>query len=755
MFVFCGIKRKAVANASLFFVLFGVKNNYAMENSSLNINKESNKETNKRNKNIFLKMDYCKIKKLKDMLYHKINELNEKIKPIKKKYKQCDEFEFNNFGFSFKNFIKKKFSKDPGGAYDSICQKTVGELLLSREHNYPGTAGKNLRMFNDSKKSMKEDNFKNLLYLFNKTIDDSKQYNYDFDYYCKLNNNNESLDIIDDTNIDIKYNKKNSSGNESLLSRKRVKESNDEEENEIFFQNKKNKKHVSENNIFSRIIKIYQEFLVVFLNKKSKSFSRELKFTNNRVITDVKKDYKAFWKYFNTTVKDTLINISEIFGLVTNKNNDLINFFCQNKDKYNVINSFFNMKNKDIYVNYFCNSLEDGFKDFEDTEIFKDIFEDVNYDETKSCIEIVKGFFECENENVNEGFSNFNNESILSENIIKSDKKKSDFPAIINKKVKENSNINNITSGAVNNLENIGNKSESKFPFGLRNENNIFNCFNNQNLSLNNFYKTFNNNTTFIGGNIIQSSNNIKQKDSILNFPFQIPSNANTCPAIPKFSLTIPFVNENEDNIFQIGERTLINYSDRSTYGKNISTNVMVRPFSTMIGNKPYFEVPIPVDGNCLLTTILYYLNPQQVFEHITFNGEYLNVESSHVDSIIVQTIVELRREIFDFINKKEVNTDNNETVRNILNSVLVNGGNLCEEVLKYIAEMFKIDIFLFVKNLDNNKVMSFYKYSSDGDYKKITESEFNDGKGCKIIKRYKLPSMFVRSELIHFELLV
>ena len=59
MFVFCGIKRKAVANASLFFVLFGVKNNYAMENSSLNINKESNKETNKRNKNIFSKPSYC------------------------------------------------------------------------------------------------------------------------------------------------------------------------------------------------------------------------------------------------------------------------------------------------------------------------------------------------------------------------------------------------------------------------------------------------------------------------------------------------------------------------------------------------------------------------------------------------------------------------------------------------------------------------------------------------------------------------
>ena len=149
------------------------------------------------------------------------------------------------------------------------------------------------------------------------------------------------------------------------------------------------------------------------------------------------------------------------------------------------------------------------------------------------------------------------------------------------------------------------------------------------------------------------------------------------------------------------------------------------------------------------------FLNPQQVFEHITFNGEYLNVESSHVDSIIVQTIVELRKEIYDFIIKKEVNINNNETVRNILNSVLVNGGNLCEEVLKYIAEMFKIDIFLFVKNLDNNQVMSFYKYSSDGDCKKITESEFNDGKGCKIIKRYKLPCIFVRSELIHFELLV
>ena len=171
------------------------------------------------------------------MLDNKIYELNEKIKPIKKKYKQCDEFEFNNFGFSLKNFKKKIFSKDPSGAYDSICQKTVGELLLSREHNYPGTAGKNLRMFKKSKESMKEDNFKNLLYLFNKTIDDSKQYNYDFDYYCKLNNNNETLDIVDDTNIDIKYNKKYSSGNESLLSSKMVKESNDEEENENFFQN--------------------------------------------------------------------------------------------------------------------------------------------------------------------------------------------------------------------------------------------------------------------------------------------------------------------------------------------------------------------------------------------------------------------------------------------------------------------------------------------------------------------------------------
>ena len=238
-----------------------------------------------------------------------------------------------------------------------------------------------------------------------------------------------------------------------------------------------------------------------------------------------------------------------------------------------------------------------------------------------------------------------------------------------------------------------------------------------------------------------------------------------------------PKLNENKDEYFGetsndiLSTGNLINFVDKTTYGRDLYTYLNTKRICLPINGSLYDIVVIPTNNDCLLTCLLCYLNPKKTSENIILesqNGELKLYKSS---DILTRSVGILKGTLHKYIYDLEVNNkiltskDNSiESKSNQISKLLESLSNLKdfvdEEVLKYAAQYFSIDIYLLKNTIGNDSnytiEKNFVLYTKNNEYKNISEKEFDEGKGCKIIENYydhnKLGILF---DLKHYELLI
>ena len=237
-----------------------------------------------------------------------------------------------------------------------------------------------------------------------------------------------------------------------------------------------------------------------------------------------------------------------------------------------------------------------------------------------------------------------------------------------------------------------------------------------------------------------------------------------------------PKLNENEDEYLCetsndiLSTENLINFVDKTIYGKNLYTFLNTKRIGLPINGSLYDIVGIPINNDCLLTCLLCYLNPKKTRENIilqSLNGELKLYQSS---DILTKSVRLLRGTLYKYIyeldvkNKILTSKDNSiesksNQISELLQSLLNFNDFVGEEVLKYAAQYFSIDIYLLKNTIgkDSNTIeKNFVLYTKNNEYKNISEKEFDEGKGCKIIENYydrnKLRILY---DLKHYELLI
>ena len=237
-----------------------------------------------------------------------------------------------------------------------------------------------------------------------------------------------------------------------------------------------------------------------------------------------------------------------------------------------------------------------------------------------------------------------------------------------------------------------------------------------------------------------------------------------------------PKLNENKDEYFGetsndiLSTGNLINFVDKTTYGRDLYTYLNTKRICLPINGSLYDIVVIPTNNDCLLTCLLCYLNPKKTSENIILESQNGELKVYPSSNILEKSVGILKGTLHKYIYDLEVNNkiltskDNSiESKSNQISKLLESLSNLKdfvdEEVLKYAAQYFSIDIYLLKNTIgnDSNTIeKNFVLYTKNNEYKNISEKEFDEGKGCKIIENYydhnKLGILF---DLKHYELLI
>ena len=119
----------------------------------------------------------------------------------------------------------------------------------------------------------------------------------------------------------------------------------------------------SEDNIKMKVRAHYHNFIVAFLNMKSKKILEEKnKFAklNSKFTGNITIEYNQ--KLFEQKIKDIIIHVSDKYK-DKDKNINILNYVMNNVDKNDEIIHLLNMNYKNMYLNYYLQSKKDLFKD--------------------------------------------------------------------------------------------------------------------------------------------------------------------------------------------------------------------------------------------------------------------------------------------------------------------------------------------------------------------------------------------------------
>ena len=96
-----------------------------------------------------------------------------------------------------------------------------------------------------------------------------------------------------------------------------------------------------------------------------------------------------------------------------------------------------------------------------------------------------------------------------------------------------------------------------------------------------------------------------------------------------------------------------------------------------------------------------------------------------------------MRQVIYEYVNK---DTNNNSTnspeIGNMLNILNTKFAYVDYNTLEYIAKMFKMDVYIYIKDCRNpiNPRIFCMHYNQNGEGNVIEKSEFNNANGCKLM---------------------
>ena len=568
-------------------------------------------------------------------------------------------------------------------------------------------------------------------------------------------------DIQQNTDIRIVIDKKKTNEHK-LLKKKRGRR----QKNMLYKSSNPSDFHSGSNNdnIKSKIKTQYQNFLVFYINEllsKTQLLSRFVK-----IAGDGKKvTITHMNKFFETKVVNFIGKTCKRFtkGGIYKINEALVDYLNSKKDDENykfIWDEFLDKENKDVYKDYFLES--NYFKE----RVLDKI--DPTKNTNKKC-DRAKSIYFDKFKYIAYSFHIENNPALYANNYFfkKALQLKKDDSENI--KINENRNENNINLGdilktneyslAIKDLiskdQQMGPKINSIIKAKKSGEN-ITDDFNSLLNVLKNNYPI------------------LKEKSFDLDMETGIKLLKNRTKIF--YGENYPKLNENKDEYFGetsnniLSTGNLINFVDKTTYGRDLYTYLNTKRICLPINGSLYDIVVIPTNNDCLLTCLLCYLNPKKTSENIILesqNGELKLYKSS---DILTRSVGILKGTLYKYIYDLEVNNkiltskDNSiESKSNQISKLLESLSNLKdfvdEEVLKYAAQYFSIDIYLLkntIGNDSNTNEKNFVLYTKNNEYKNISEKEFDEGKGCKIIENYydhnKLGILF---DLKHYELLI
>ena len=221
----------------------------------------------------------------------------------------------------------------------------------------------------------------------------------------------------------------------------------------------------------------------------------------------------------------------------------------------------------------------------------------------------------------------------------------------------------------------------------------------------------------------------------------------NTLPNLFDNNLSFPsFLNNNNFYNSSIVENS-IKYNDRKKYGNFSNINFNFRGIFKLNNNSNYRVVGIPGDGNCLITSILAYLNPEETSKNIElmkFKDESGDKNVFIATNKLLNTVYLFRVEMLEFINEKKKNNEiefinnDNKNLNDLVDSLSKSNAFLNYDLLRFASWKFKINIYLCLENKKNNELV-YFKFSDGKNFEYIDESEFNNGNGCKILLNYEI----------------
>ena len=207
-----------------------------------------------------------------------------------------------------------------------------------------------------------------------------------------------------------------------------------------------------------------------------------------------------------------------------------------------------------------------------------------------------------------------------------------------------------------------------------------------------------------------------------------------------------------------------INYNDSKKYGNFSNVNFNFRGTFKLNNDSKYRVVGIPGDGNCLITSILAYLNPEETSKNIELIKFKDNSEDKDIfvaKNKLITTVRRFKLEMLEFINKKRRNNEiefinnDNKNLNDLVDSLLKSNDFLNYDLLRFVSWKFNINVYLCLVNKNNNKLV-YFKFSEGKNFEYIDESKFDNGNGCKILLNYEIENDGITQiNNGHYELLI
>ena len=207
-----------------------------------------------------------------------------------------------------------------------------------------------------------------------------------------------------------------------------------------------------------------------------------------------------------------------------------------------------------------------------------------------------------------------------------------------------------------------------------------------------------------------------------------------------------------------------INYNDIKKYGNFSNVNFNFRGTFKLNNDSKYRVVGIPGDGNCLITSILAYLNPEETSKNIELIKFKDNSEDKDIfvaKNKLITTVRRFKLEMLEFINEKRRNNEielinnDNKNLNDLVDSLSKSNDFLNYDLLRFVSWKFNINIYLCLVNKNNNKLV-YFKFSEGKNFEYIDESKFDNEKGCKILLNYEIKNDGITQiNNGHYELLI